>query len=337
MMSLSRHPPKNLPIAILMGGQSAEHDISLLSGEAMLNALRERGFTNLRPITLTRDNVWLVNGKETSILDALAGINVALLAFHGEWGEDGRAQALMEWVGIPYAGSGPTASALAMDKPTSRLIFREHGIAVPTGKTYEHPTLSEEGGIPAFVERIVEEQRRFPLVVKPAGRGSSLGVSIAQNVAQLERAVAEALRYDTRIIIEDYLSGIEVSCGVLEEPSGELRALPVAQIIPPSGHALFDYDAKYSGETKEVVPAPLASDLATHVQQTAIAAHRSLGCRHYSRTDIILVNETPVVLELNTLPGMTRESLFPKMASAADISFPELIERFVSLALHEKE
>lgn len=320
-------------IAVLMGGRSAEHEISLMSGSAMLAALSQRGFPNTRAVTVSRGHQWTVDSAPATFVQALEGVDVALLAFHGEWGEDGRAQALMEWVGLPYNGSRPTASALAMDKPVSRVLLREHGLAIPQGSVHVRP---EQQGM---MERLVEDIARthpLPLVVKPASRGSSVGVTLVRTADQLVPALHEAFRYDERVLVEEYLDGIEVSCGVLEELSGKLTALPVAQIIPPRDHALFDFHAKYSGKTQELVPAPLAQDLAQRVAETALAAHVALGCRHYSRTDMIILNNRPFVLELNTLPGLTPESILPKEALAAGLSYPALIERLVGLASRDR-
>ncbi|MBI4134026.1 MAG: D-alanine--D-alanine ligase [Candidatus Terrybacteria bacterium] len=322
-----------MTIAVLMGGRSAEHEISLMSGGAMLAALSQRDFPNIRAVTVSRDHQWSADGTPATFARALEDVDVALLAFHGEWGEDGRAQALMEWIGLPYNGSRPTASALAMDKPVSRVLLREHGLAIPQGSAHVRP------GDRDAIERLAEGIARahpFPLVVKPASRGSSVGVTLVRTARQLVPALHEAFRYDNRALVEKYLDGIEVSCGVLEELSGELKALPVAQIIPPRDHALFDFHAKYSGEAQELVPAPLAPDVARRVAETALAAHFALGCRHYSRTDMIILNGRPIVLELNTLPGLTPESILPKEALAAGLSYPALIERLVGLASRDR-
>lgn len=320
-------------IAVLMGGRSTEHEISLMSGAAILAALSQRGFSHTRAVTVSRDHQWAADGAPATFNQALEGVDVALLAFHGEWGEDGRAQALMEWVGLPYNGSRPTASALAMDKPVSRVLLREHGLAVPHGSTHMRP--GHRGAREQLVEDIARAHH-FPLVVKPASRGSSIGVTLVRTADQLVPALHEAFRYDERVLVEEYLDGIEVSCGVLEELSGKLTALPAAQIIPPRDHALFDFHAKYSGETQELVPAPLAPDVAQRVAETALATHVALGCRHYSRTDMIILNNRPIVLELNTLPGLTPESILPKEATAAGLSYPALIERLVGLAARDR-
>ena len=322
-----------MTIAVLMGGRSAEHEISLMSGGAILTALSKRGFPNIRAVTVSREHQWSADGSPATFSQALEGVDVALLAFHGEWGEDGRAQALMEWLGLPYNGSRPTASALAMDKPMSRILLREHGLSIPQGSTHMRP------GDRNAMERLVEgiaRTRPFPIVVKPASRGSSVGVTLVRTAHQLIPALHEAFRYDSRALVEEYLDGIEVSCGVLEELSGKLMALPVAQIIPTRDHALFDFHAKYSGETQELVPAPLAPDIAQRVAETALTAHFALGCRHYSRTDMIIVAGKPIVLELNTLPGLTPESILPKEALAAGLSYPALIERLVGLASRDR-
>lgn len=317
-----------------MGGRSAEHDVSLASGDAMRQAIQDSFWVPAKEVVISPDGTWTVSEEKTTPKDALRDIDTALLALHGEWGEDGQAQALLDWFGIPYGGSGAHASALAMDKPRSRAVFRDAGLRVPFGHTYEQFGEDEESL--RVLGDLVAVAHQPPFVVKPAGRGSSVGVSIVRDSEDISRAFAEAFRFDNRAVVEEYQNGTEVSCGVLEDLSGATHPLSVVQIIPPVSHAFFNYDAKYSGETQEIVPAPLPQTTTRRIQEAALAAHRALGCRHYSRTDMILVGSEPVVLELNTLPGMTPESIFPKEARASGISFPVLMERFVALALRDR-
>lgn len=326
---LSMMESQKLRVGVLMGGKSSEHEISLETGEQVLRALDSNTYRAV-PIVITKENQWTESGTTRSPEELLRNVDLIFNAMHGEYGEDGRIQALLEFFGVPYTGSGVAASALSMDKPKSRALFRFFQLNTPTDllfKESSHTPLQEKANV------VLQSNPRGPWVVKPAHCGSSVGVSVVRDAMQLPDAMARAFAYDPEILIEEYLDGVEVTCGVLQDFSGsELYALPPVQIIPPQDHDFFDYNAKYSGATQEIVPAPLARTMLDALQHAACEAHRILGCRGYSRTDMIIVNGTPFVLELNTLPGLTPMSLFPKAAKAAGLGFPELIDHLVRLA-----
>ncbi|MDO8621885.1 MAG: D-alanine--D-alanine ligase [bacterium] len=323
------------PIAILCGGPSVEHDVSLASAARIEAALKSRGDVIL--VTVDRDGErWAISdaGNGTPS-DALAHLKrrgaIALIAMHGTYGEDGTVQQLLEDAGIPYTGSGPAASALAMDKVRSADVFRNSGLRVPETLPWSVKTPEDHR---AFLQAI-PSRFQFPVVVKPSNLGSSVGVSIALDAHALEEAIAAAAHVSTSLIAQEHLRGREVTCGVMDDGDPtSARALPVTEIIPQYA-TFFDYTAKYApGGSREITPAALPPTATAAVQAAAITAHRCLGCTGVSRTDIILVEGIPYILETNTIPGLTTTSLLPQAAAAAGITFDVLIDRMVAAALH---
>lgn len=291
-----------------MGGMSSEHEISLSTGENVIKYLDKKKY-NVRPLVISKKGEWFVGGKKT-IDEALKGIEVVFNALHGEYGEDGRIQGLLDCFGVKYTGSGVLASALGMDKVKSYELFKLHGFNVP------------------------KETTVGKVVVKPSCLGSSVGISIVDNEKDLKKAINKAKQVCDEVIVEEYIDGIEVTCGVLDNFNGQKHfALPVTEIIPPDGH-FFDYQVKYDGSTQEITPARISKSLTRKIQEQAIKAHQILGCRGYSRADFILKNnKTPYILEVNTLPGLTSESLLPKAAKAAGIEFSELLDIIIKNAI----
>ena len=249
-------------------------------------------------------------------------VDVVFIAMHGRFGEDGTLQEILENASIPYTGSGPKASRLAMDKVAARIVFEQFNIPVPRYRVFENSLLCK-------INLDDLDALGFPLVIKPASSGSSIGVSIVTTKEDLMSAIELAFNHDERIIIEEYLQGRELTVGILED-----EPLAPVEIIPRV--KFFDYQAKYTpGLTDYRVPAQLPTDIYEKVQDVALHAHRSLGCRAFSRVDMILKdNSIPCVLEINTIPGLTQTSLLPKAANAKNISFLELCIRVISLASH---
>lgn len=258
-----------------------------------------------------------------------ARIDVAFLALHGPYGEDGTLQGMLDLLGIPYVGSGTLASALAMDKAMAKKVLAQDGIPVPAGLVVEGHAFR---AAPAEVAREAAAQV-LPAVVKPVAQGSSLGMSLVGDAALMRPALELALAHDRRALVEERLAGVELTVGVVG--NRELQALPVVEIVPK--REFFDYQAKYDpSQSEEICPARIPDEVAALARRLAVAAHRSLGCRGLSRTDMIQVpGRGLVVLELNTMPGMTVNSLLPKAAAAAGIAFAELLDRLVRLALED--
>jgi D-alanine-D-alanine ligase len=352
---------KKIRVAVLAGGASAERQISLASGLQIAEQLSKERYevVILDPLALMAHNPALTDEQRAmarrlasgaSAAEALPerdrelpaqmqdsmqrassalasatgaltdeGIDVAFIALHGPWGEDGKIQAVLETFGIPYTGSGVLASALAMDKAMTKTVLEANGIDVPRGEVVRSPT----------------ERPRIapPSVVKPVENGSSVGITMVDDTADYPAAITEALRYDGRALVEERIVGTELTVGVIG-PDDDLLALPAIEIVPK--RAFFDYRAKYdAGLSDEICPARVPDAVAKRAQAIAIRAHQALGCRAISRTDLIWspASDRMVTLEVNTMPGMTANSLVPKAARVAGISFPDLVERLVGWAL----
>lgn len=304
-----------LRLALIAGGKSAEREVSLKSGEQVFQALDKEKY-DIRRYDPKDDLERLV--REAPELD------VALIIMHGRGGEDGTLQGLLDLLEIPYQGSGVLGSALGMNKELSKLLYRQAGLAVPPALFFHR----EEA--PSAADIIAE--LGLPLVVKPVNEGSSIGVSKVASQAELAAALDKAFAYDRRVLVERFIPGREITGAVLG--NDHPIALPLVEIIPGEDYAFFDYEAKYQpGASKEICPAPLDEELTRRGQACAVAAHQALQCRGYSRTDMILADGVFYVLETNTIPGMTATSLFPQAAQAYGLSFSQLLDRLVELAL----
>ena len=310
-----------LRVAVVMGGPSGEHDISLKSGHGVAEALAKRGW-RVESIAIPKA-VSLEQARGVA-RDALqhAAPEVVFIALHGAFGEDGTIQQVCEELHLAYTGSDVQASRLGMDKVASRRRFEAAGLHVPRWRL-----IDLEAAHSAALRTVVRDFP-CPLVVKPPDQGSSLGVSIVRREEELAQALAHAGQYGPHVLIEEFVSGREMTVGVLGDDP-----LPIVEIRPTQ--PFFDFTAKYTvGMTEYVVPAPLAPDAAQRVQAAGLVAHRALGCRHLSRTDMIVRHDgVPVVLEVNTIPGFTPTSLVPKAAACLHIAYEELCERLALMAV----
>lgn len=279
-----------------MGGPSAEHEVSLKSGRMVLAHLNRKKY-QAEGFVISKKGRWPINFEQLK-----KRFDIAFLAMHGEYGEDGTVQKILEKHGIAFTGSGSVASRVGMDKGAANKVFAEAGLFVPAAG------------------------KKFPMVVKPADRGSSVGVSIVKNGTELSRGVMNALKYSPNLLIQEFIHGREFTCGVLER-GGKLTALPPTEIIPKTS-GFFDYRAKYTkGASREITPPQLSKKEIANLQKIALTAHRAIGARGFSRTDIIHDRKGKCfVLEINTIPGLTQTSLLPQQAAAAGISFPKLLE-----------
>lgn len=298
---------KNQVVAVVMGGPSAEREVSLNTGAAIANALREYGYTNVVEIDLDPRNF----GKQLAESKA----EVVFNAVHGLYGEDGRLQTLLEIRGMPYTGSGMIASVSCMDKVITKRMLRDAGISTPACLIIN----KKESGIK---EKIMQ-RFSLPVVIKPASQGSSIGVEIVKEENQLDEALANAFKYSRDILVEEFIGGKELTVSMMQK-DGEVVALPVIHIAPHSG--MYDYHSKYTkGATEYICPADLDEETTKKVQEISKQAYEVLGCSGVARADVMLDEEgNGYVLEINTVPGMTATSLVPKAAAAAGISFPEL-------------
>lgn len=298
---------KNQVVAVVMGGPSAEREVSLNTGAAIANALREYGYTNVVEIDLDPRNF----GKQLAESKA----EVVFNAVHGLYGEDGRLQTLLEIREMPYTGSGMIASVSCMDKVITKRMLRDAGISTPACLIVN----KKESGIK---EKIMQ-RFSLPVVIKPASQGSSIGVEIVKEEKQLDEALANAFKYSRDILVEEFIGGKELTVSMMQK-DGEVVALPVIHIAPHSG--TYDYHSKYTkGATEYICPADLDEETTKKVQEISKKAYEVLGCSGVARADVMLDEEgNGYVLEINTVPGMTATSLVPKAAAAAGISFPEL-------------
>lgn len=303
---------KKLNVAVLMGGMSSEHEVSLISGKNVLEHLNKNKYNSISVI-ISKKGEWLVNNKRKTIDESLKDVNVVFNALHGEYGEDGCIQGLLDCFGVKYTGSGVLASAIGMDKIKSYEIFKLHGLNVPKETTFK---------------------KGEKVIVKPSCLGSSVGISIVDNQEDLEKAIKKEKERCDVVIIEEYIDGKELTCGILENAKGQkYLALPVTEIIPPDGR-FFDYEVKYDGSTQEITPARISKKLTKEIQEQSIKAHKALGCSGYSRADFIVKDNKIYILEVNTLPGLTSESLLPKAAKQANIKFSELLDIIIKNALN---
>lgn len=342
-----------------MGGTSAEREVSLSTGRQVLAALdperyeafpvdtaaiQTRGLAApldpeaqpslgasspeaaaTLPVTMNG-----ISGLPSPADPPLVGGNrpdVALICLHGKFGEDGSIQGMLELLGIPYTGSGVLASALAMDKTMSKKIFQVEGIPTPPSVTVRGRREAD-----AFLRDLLAGEARVgcPAVVKPSRQGSTIGISIVRGAEQMAAALDTALKFDSEVLIETFVEGMEITCPVLGNES--LECLPLVEIVPNGG--FYDYEAKYTpGATEEICPARLSPEQTRLAQELASRAHQALGCRGFSRTDMLVDAAGIWVLEVNTIPGMTPTSLLPRSAEAAGVPFAQLLDRMIALAL----
>ena len=304
-----------------------EHEVSLASAQMIFDHLDTTQFDPY-VVTISKESLWAFpDGAEYLADDAVARLredaDIVFIALHGEFGEDGAVQSLFDDAGVRYTGSGSKASMLGMDKIVSRDMFRAKGIAVPHSWFFVREEFVRSQG---DIIGNIQNKFSFPLVIKPADRGSSVGVSIVPDATKLVEAVRLALECSEQVLVEEFIKGMELAAGVIEQ-GGKLTALPIVEISPKKG-AFFDYVSKYTeGGADEIVPARISEEVSKKVQKIAEDAHRIIGCRGYSRTDMIIrASDSQIyVLEINTLPGMTKTSLLPKAAHAAGIEFPALL------------
>jgi D-alanine-D-alanine ligase len=309
-------------VAVLKGGQSLERQVSLRSGARVEDALARLGHEAL-PVDVGAD-----------LVDRLEALRpeVAFVALHGPGGEDGTVQELLELVGVPYTASGPSACIRCMDKVLAKHLLRDAGLPTPDFYAFSQAAFEELGAARALPA--IEERLLFPIVVKPAGQGSALGIKFARSAADVPGAIVAAFSYDTKVLLERHVAGRDLAVSVLDGPDGP-EALPVVEAIPHE-EDFYDFEARYEiGRTTFTCPAELPEDSAARARDLALEAYRVLGCYGFARVDLMLDDASGelTVLEANVIPGLTDTSLLPLAAEAAGIGFDELIARVLELAL----
>lgn len=322
---------QKLQVVVIMGGVSPEHDISLQTGKTVMNGLN--GY-DVNQVFIDKEGFWQVDGQEFDAQAALRllksqGTDVAYIALHGRFGEDGQVQALLESADIAYTGSGVEASALAMNKHRSMQVYMEHGLKVPhyvmliKGKDLSEP----------FTQ--AQEQIGFPCIMKPSDGGSSAATFVLKSPAELDTAAKAGFEVSEELVLQEFIQGDEVTCAILDTED-EAIPLPPTQIIP-NDREFFDYYAKYqAGASQEITPPKLAEETIKEIQNISLQAHKMLGCSGLSRTDMIVSEKQIYVLETNTVPGMTKTSLYPQAAAKIGLSFGELLDKLIQKALFDK-
>jgi len=342
---------KKIKVAVLMGGKTPEHEISLVTGREVVRNLNKSKYKVL-PVVISRTGErWqsLVPGKLLSLPDPLTirgtkkdlvspkekeiqsvgqlaqdKLDVVFIAMHGPYGEDGTVQGMLELAGIPYTGPGVLASALGMDKIMFRKVLASEEIPIPSY------VIVEKG---QAVGRAFKALGKLPYFVKPHNQGSSVGASIVRTKKDLPKALDLAYKFSKTALVDEYIKGIEVTCGVIGNKNP--RLLPLVEIVPKKSE-FFDYESKYTESgAEEIVPARISTRLTKKVQKMALDVYKVIGCRGFSRVDFILRNKRhPVVLEINTIPGLTPMSLVPKAAKVVGISYSQLLDKIISYALN---
>jgi D-alanine-D-alanine ligase len=306
-----------MKVAVLKGGRSLERGVSLRSAARVEDALERLGH-EVVPIDVDANLVKRLLAERP---------DVAFVAMHGAGGEDGTAQELLEILGIPFTGPAAAACARCMDKVAAKHAMEAANIPTPDWFAFNETAFRELGAADALGR--LEETLGFPLVVKPSRGGSSLGVRFAASAAEVPQALVAAFSYDSQVLLERFVRGREVAVSVLGD-----EALPVVEAIPAEGD-LYDFEARYEiGRTRFVCPADLSTEDTRAVTEVALTTYRALGCSGFARVDAILATDGPWVLEANAIPGLTDTSLLPQAAEAAGLSFEDLVERILELALH---
>ncbi len=323
------HP---IRVGVMRGGPSAEYEVSLQTGGNVLTALRGPLAEKFKAydIFIDRQGNWNIDGMPADPHDIAHRFDVIFNALHGSYGEDGKVQAILEAHGIPFTGSGSLASAVGMNKNLSKNAFRSYGLKTPYSREIPSSAIS------ADVESVAREiftTFSMPAVVKPVSAGSSVGISIVRTMKDLIPALSLAASHSDSVLVEEYISGVEATVGVIEGFRGqELYVLPVIEIRPKT--SFFDYQAKYEGKSEEIVPATFSPKIKDQLSSLAQKAHNALGLRHYSRSDFIInLRRGIYILETNTLPGLTQESLVPKSLRAVGSDTHELVDHLIVLAL----
>ncbi|MEU2975541.1 D-alanine--D-alanine ligase family protein [Streptomyces hirsutus] len=369
-------PPRKPRVAVVFGGRSSEHGISVVTAGAVLKAI-DRTKYDVLPIGITRDGRWALTADEPdrmaitdrrqpsvdqltdaaegtvvlpldpanrevvytepgAVPKALGEVDVVFPVLHGPYGEDGTLQGLLELSGVPYVGSGVLASAVGQDKEYMKRVFTSFGLKV--GPYVVIRPREWENDEAAARKKIIDfaGEHGWPLFVKPARAGSSIGITKVDGLSGLDEAIAEAQRHDPKILVEATLRGREIECGVLEFEDGPRASVP-AEIPPPDAHAYYDFEAKYIDSTPGLVPAPMTGEETAEVRRLAVEAFEAAGCEGLVRADFFLTEDGEFVInEINTMPGFTPISMYPKMWQATGIEYPELVDLLVQAALRRR-
>lgn len=314
-------------IGVLRGGPSTEYEVSLKTGKAVMEALGDK--YEVLDILIDKKGIWHYLGMPLTPEKVFKKVDVIFNAMHGAYGEDGTVQKILDQFAIPYTGSTALASAVAMNKVLSKKVYKNNKLKTPL-----HEVVSKKQDVSKEALRLFKSFP-IPAVVKPVSGGSSVGTAMVKTLAELESAIHTALQFDDEVLIEECIIGKEATCGVVDNfRNEEIYTLLPIEIRPASTSTFFDYQAKYGGGTEEICPGNFTAEEKKIIQEMAKDAHRTLGLRHYSRSDFMIHPRRGIyILETNTLPGLTSESLLPKSVKAIGCSLSDFLDHLVELAL----
>jgi D-alanine-D-alanine ligase len=318
-------------VAVLRGGPSEEYDVSLVTGAGMLAALDRNRYDPL-DVVVTKRGEWLLAGRMREPHEVLSLIDIALLAFHGAYGEDGQVQRLLERHGVAYSGSGPLASAIALNKPLTKETLKKHDIRMARHMVIGRDVKDNIPGAVAAIMALFGPR----YIVKPLASGSSVGTAFAESPLALERVLATALSVYDQVLVEEYIEGREATCGVVEGfRDHAVYVLPPIEIARST--PVWGYTEKYDGSVEEICPGRFSREEKDEIEHLARFAHETLGLAHYSRSDFIVADDGIYFLEVNTLPGLTPTSLFPKALEAVGCSYASFIDHLLHLAHNRRQ
>ncbi|MFA5652032.1 MAG: D-alanine--D-alanine ligase [Candidatus Paceibacterota bacterium] len=320
---------QRIKVAVLRGGPGVENEVSMKTGKNVMENLSDKYIP--MDVFISKDGSWILDGVAIAPEKLFRNIDVVFNAMHGEYGEDGKVQQLMDKFGVKYTGSKALASAIGMNKVLAKEIFIKAGLKTPVYVAIKR------GDNIKNVDHTIFKTFPMPAIIKPGGSGSSIGVSLVKSLKDILPAIEKALKYSEVIIVEEFIKGREATCGVVEKFRREViyPLLPV-EITQPKEFEFFGYDAKYSGCSGEVCPGNFSEKEKETLQHMAVEAHRLLGLRHYSRSDFIVSPKRGVyILEVNTLPGLTKESLYPKSLEAVGCPLSYFLDHVITLALEQ--
>ncbi len=315
-------------VAVLRGGPSDEYEVSMRTGATVLRSLQKK-YNSVQDVVITKSGEWLENGIAKNPDRILTANDVVFLALHGQYGEDGEVQRLIQRQNIPFTGSRALPSAIAFNKHLTKETLRQHGIKMPLHVLVRRGDVDDI----SLLTRNIASSFGPEYIVKPLASGSSVGVELVRDADELGAAISRALAVSEQILIEEFIRGREATVATIEGfRDQELYVFPVIEIIPPPRADFFTYDVKYNGETQEICPGNFSYKERDELSQLAAFVHRTLDLSQYSRSDFIVRNGIPYFLEVNTLPGLTDESLFPKAAKAVGLTYDDLVAHLVETA-----
>ena len=317
-------------VAVLRGGPSSEYDVSLNTGANVLRALVPK--YKVKDVLIGKDGNWFMDGISVLPEKVCRMVDVVFIAMHGEFGEDGQIQRILDQFKVPYTGSKSQPSAVAMNKALAKEYFKKNGIRTPHGVVVKNNESVE------LIAKMVFNKISPPWFVKPNNGGSSVGASMCRNLPELITALEEAFKYGDSVMVEECIKGREATCGIIDNFRGVKNyALFPIEIIKPDNRAFFDYQCKYDGTTQEICPGNFTKEQKEEIQNAALKIHKTLDLRHYSRSDFIVSPRGIYALEVNTLPGLTAESLFPKAMAAVGCGYAGFLDHLIDLALQENK